>query len=38
MSSAVEYFAKTRPKPKYHIGDRVEGYFKKAPLGRHSWV
>jgi len=31
MSSAVEYFANNRPKPKYHIGDRVEGYFKKAP-------
>ena len=31
MSSVAEYFAKNRPKPKYLIGDRVEGYFMKVP-------
>ena len=31
MSSVAEYFAENRPKPKYFIGDRVEGYFNKAP-------
>jgi len=32
MSSLAEYFAKTGYKPKYHIGDRVFGYWKKIPF------
>ena len=31
MSTLAEYFARHRPKAKYHIGDRVEGVFKKIP-------
>ena len=31
MSTLAEYFAKHRPVARYHIGDRVEGFFKKIP-------
>lgn len=31
MSTLAEYFAKHRPAARYHIGDRVEGLFKKIP-------
>ncbi len=31
MSTLAEYFAEHRPKAKYHVGDRVEGVFKKIP-------
>ena len=31
MSTLAEYFAENRPKARYHIGDRVEGFFKKIP-------
>ena len=31
MSSLAEYFAANRPKPKYHVGDRVEGTYQKIP-------
>ena len=31
MSSLAEYFAEHRPKPKYNVGDRVEGTHQKIP-------
>jgi hypothetical protein len=31
MNSLAEYFALHRPKPKYSVGDRVEGTYKKIP-------
>jgi hypothetical protein len=31
MSSLAEYFEANRPKPKYHVGDRVEGTYQKIP-------
>jgi hypothetical protein len=27
----AEYFEANRPKPKYQVGDRVEGTYKKIP-------
>ena len=27
----AEYFAANRPKPKYQVGDRVEGIYKSIP-------
>ena len=32
MASVAEYFEKNRYKPKYEIGDRVFGYYKKIPF------
>ena len=32
MSSLAEYFAKNRPKPVWHIGDRVFGRWNKIPF------
>jgi hypothetical protein len=32
MSTLTDQFAKTAYKPKYHIGDRVFGYWKKIPF------
>jgi hypothetical protein len=32
MPNYAEYFAKTAYKPKYQIGDRVFGYYKKIPF------
>ena len=31
MSSLAEYFEQNRPKPKYAVGDRVEGTYKGIP-------
>jgi hypothetical protein len=31
MNSLAEYFAEHRPKPRYSVGDRVEGTYKKIP-------
>jgi hypothetical protein len=31
MGSLAEYFAEHRPKPKYKVGDRVEGTYQKVP-------
>jgi hypothetical protein len=31
MASLAEYFAANRPKPKYQVGDRVEGVYTKIP-------
>ena len=31
MSTLAEYFAEHRPKPKYAVGDRVEGIYKGMP-------
>ena len=31
MSSLAEYFELNRPKPRYHIGDRVEGVYHGVP-------
>jgi hypothetical protein len=31
MSSLAEYFEANRPKPKYNVGDRVEGTYKGIP-------
>ena len=31
MSTQAEYFAANRPKPKYHVGDRVEGTYMGIP-------
>jgi hypothetical protein len=31
MSTLAEYFAEHRPKPKYTVGDRVEGIYQKIP-------
>jgi hypothetical protein len=31
MSTLAEYFAEHRPKPKYNVGDRVEGIYQKIP-------
>ena len=31
MSSLAEYFEANRPKPKYKVGDRVEGTYQKIP-------
>ena len=31
MSTQVEHFAANRPKPKYQVGDRVEGIYKGIP-------
>ena len=31
MSTLAEYFAEHRPKPKYQVGDRVEGTYMKIP-------
>jgi hypothetical protein len=27
----ADYFAASRPKPKYQVGDRVEGIYKRIP-------
>jgi hypothetical protein len=32
MSNLAEYFAERRYKPKYHIGDRVQGTWNKIPF------
>lgn len=32
MASVADYFEKNAYKPKYHIGDRVFGYYKKIPF------
>jgi hypothetical protein len=32
MTNYAEYFAKKAYKPKYQIGDRVYGYYKKIPF------
>lgn len=32
MTSLAEYFEKNRPKPVWHIGDRVFGYWNKIPF------
>lgn len=32
MSSLTEYFAKNGYKPKYFLGDRVFGYWRKVPF------
>jgi hypothetical protein len=32
MTNYAEYFAKKAYKPKYQIGDRVFGYYKKIPF------
>ncbi len=32
MPNYAEYFAKNAYKPKYYIGDRVFGYYKKIPF------
>ena len=32
MPNYAEYFAKKAYKPKYQIGDRVFGYYKKIPF------
>ncbi len=32
MSSLAEYFEKHRPKPVWHIGDRVYGKWNKIPF------
>ena len=32
MSNLAEYFEKNAYKPKYHIGDRVQGYWNKIPF------
>jgi hypothetical protein len=31
MSTLAEYFEANRPKPKYKVGDRVEGTYKGVP-------
>jgi hypothetical protein len=31
MSSLAEYFEANRPKPKFNVGDRVEGTYQKIP-------
>jgi hypothetical protein len=31
MSTLAEYFAEHRPKPRYQVGDRVEGIYKGMP-------
>ena len=31
MNSLAEYFAEHRPKPRYSVGDRVQGVYKKTP-------
>jgi hypothetical protein len=31
MGSLSEYFENIRPKPKYNVGDRVEGTYQKIP-------
>jgi len=31
MSSLAEYFEANRPKPKYQVGDRIEGIYQKIP-------
>ena len=31
MSTLAEYFEANRPKPKYAVGDRVEGTYQKIP-------
>jgi hypothetical protein len=32
MSSLAEYFAKHRPQPVWHIGDRVSGRWNRIPF------
>ncbi len=32
MGSLAEYFAKHRPQPKWHIGERVFGRWNKIPF------
>lgn len=32
MSNLAEYFAANRPKPVWHIGDRVFGHWNKIPF------
>lgn len=32
MSSLAEYFEKHRPKPVWHMGDRVFGHWNKIPF------
>ena len=32
MSTLAEYFAKNRPQPKYHFGDRVCGKYHGVPF------
>lgn len=32
MASLTEYFQENRPKPKYHIGDRVHGKYHGIPF------
>jgi hypothetical protein len=32
MSNLAEYFEKNAYKPKYHIGDRVQGTWNKIPF------
>lgn len=32
MANYAEYFEKNRYKPKYEIGDRVFGHYKKVPF------
>ena len=32
MSNLAEYFSKNAYKPKYHIGDRVQGTWNKIPF------
>lgn len=32
MPSIAEYFEQNRPKPVWHIGDRVFGYWNKIPF------
>jgi len=31
MSTQAEYFAAHRPRPRYHVGDRVEGTYQGIP-------
>ena len=32
MGNVADYFEKNRYHPKYHIGDRVFGYYQKIPF------
>lgn len=32
MPNYADYFEKNRPKPKWHIGDRVSGKWNKIPF------
>jgi hypothetical protein len=38
MPNYAEYFSQERYKPKYHIGDRVRGFWNKIPFSGTVYI